>query len=121
MVPGAHDALTTTESGSDYDFENFNPVPPIDNILINRLRKPTRNRLESGGVAQLVNTFKKVGKDKASKINDGEVSDLELKDNFQDYEANGKKNEEILPPKNNIMMLKKQTTEAETKQKSKFV
>ena len=62
MVPGAHDALTTTDSGSDYDFENFNPVHPLDSVLINRLRKPTRNRSESGGLAQLVNTFKKVNK-----------------------------------------------------------
>ena len=44
MVPGAHDALTTTDSGSDYDFENFNPAHTIDGVLINRLRKPTRNR-----------------------------------------------------------------------------
>jgi len=51
MVPAAHDGKTTTDSGSDYDFENFKSVLPIDDILIIRLRKSTKNNLESEGLA----------------------------------------------------------------------
>jgi hypothetical protein len=29
MVPAAHDGKTTTDSGSDYDFENFKSVFPL--------------------------------------------------------------------------------------------
>ena len=39
MVPGAHDGPTTTESPSDYDFEEFKPKLLPDYILVNRLRK----------------------------------------------------------------------------------
>jgi hypothetical protein len=46
MVPGAHDGATTTSSGSDYDFEYFNPTNPLDHVLVNRLKKNSRNSVE---------------------------------------------------------------------------
>lgn len=46
MIPGAHDGPTTTDSDSDYEFEDFNPTSPLDHILVNRLKKQTRNSLE---------------------------------------------------------------------------
>jgi len=46
MVPGAHDGPTTSDSGSDYDFEYFNPTVALDHILVNRLKKNTRDSNE---------------------------------------------------------------------------
>lgn len=43
MIPGAHDGATTTETDSDYDFNDFVPTTQLDHILVNRLRKTTRN------------------------------------------------------------------------------
>lgn len=39
MVPGAHDGPTTSDSPSDFDFDEFNPRKLQDFILVNRLRK----------------------------------------------------------------------------------
>ena len=46
MVPAAHDGATTTETGSDYEFKDYNPSTQLDHILVNRLRKQTRNSME---------------------------------------------------------------------------
>lgn len=46
MVPAAHDGATTTETGSDYEFKDYNPSTQLDHTLVNRLRKQTRNSME---------------------------------------------------------------------------
>jgi hypothetical protein len=46
MVPAAHDGATTTETDSDYEFKDYNPTTQLDHILVNRLRKQTRNSME---------------------------------------------------------------------------
>ena len=39
MVPAAHDGPTTSDSASDFDFDQFKPTKLPDFILVNRLRK----------------------------------------------------------------------------------
>jgi hypothetical protein len=46
MVPAAHDGPTTSDSASDFDFDQFKPTKLPDFILVNRLRKNQRNSLE---------------------------------------------------------------------------
>ncbi len=118
MVPAAHDGKTTTDSGSDYDFENFKSVLPIDDILINRLRKSTKNNLESEGLAQIVKIFKNGGKDKPSLMNVGDASNGKIKENFEDYEADDRNS--ILPPETNLKVIKNKIQDAELKQNFKL-
>ena len=46
MVPGAHDGPTTTDSDSDYEFDDYKPTSSLDFILVNRMKKNQRNSLE---------------------------------------------------------------------------
>ncbi len=62
MVPGAHDGPTTSDSGSDYDFENFNPTVPLDHILVNRLKKNSRDSVEPVDQLQVVQLLQKAAK-----------------------------------------------------------
>jgi hypothetical protein len=39
MVPGAHDGPTTTDSDSDYEFDDYKPTSSLDFILVNRMKK----------------------------------------------------------------------------------
>ena len=59
MVPGAHDGPTTTDSPSDYDFDSYNPTNVRDFILVNRLRKNSRESQEPVDKASVLEIFKK--------------------------------------------------------------
>ncbi len=76
MVPGAHDGPTTTDSQSDYDFDSYNPTNIRDFIMVNRLRKNSRESQEPVDKATVLEIFKKVKKingfDKNQVIIDGE-------------------------------------------------
>lgn len=59
MVPGAHDGATTSETQSDYDFNTYNPTDVRDFILVNRLRKNSRESKEPADKASVLEIFKK--------------------------------------------------------------
>lgn len=85
MVAGAHDGPTTTGSDSEYEFENFNPVLPMDHVLVNRLRKQTRTSVEPVDQDQLLNVLKKGNKTKKSSMKEGTASelDMDISENFR--------------------------------------
>ncbi len=59
MVPGAHDGPTNSDTYSDYYFVNYNPTDVRDFILVNRLRKSSRESLEPIDKATVLELFKK--------------------------------------------------------------
>jgi hypothetical protein len=46
MVSGPNDGDSTTDSASDFDFKSFTPKSVFDYVVVNRLRKDTRNSKE---------------------------------------------------------------------------
>ena len=62
MVPAAHDGPTTSDSGSDYDFLDYQPATHLDYILVNRLRKYQRNSTEPVDKEMTLEVLSKGGK-----------------------------------------------------------
>ena len=68
MVSGPNDGDSTTDSPSDFDFKSFTPKSVFDYVVVNRLRKDSRNSMEPVDKLQVDQILNKTSKNKKKKI-----------------------------------------------------
>ena len=86
MVSGPNDGDSTTDSASDFDFKSFTPKSVFDYVVVNRLRKDTRNSMEPATKDKMMELLKRASK-KVSQIKEGTKLKFEESENSEVIET----------------------------------